>query len=62
MSIKSDLKKQAVKAKSRLRMAARKPKELNSHAVTFVTCEHCGNEQADMGKNVMCEQCDEAIS
>ncbi len=28
----------------------------------FVTCEHCGNQQADMGRNVLCEQCDEPIS
>lgn len=26
--------------------------------VIFVTC-HCGNEQGDMGKNVVCEECGE---
>jgi hypothetical protein len=24
----------------------------------FVTCPQCGNEQADMGNNVLCESCD----
>lgn len=23
----------------------------------FVTCPECGNEQADMGRNVECEEC-----
>lgn len=25
--------------------------------IQFVTCPECGNEQADMGKNVACEEC-----
>jgi hypothetical protein len=25
--------------------------------IKFVTCTECGNEQADMGRNVACEQC-----
>lgn len=39
----------------------KKPKN-KPEPVEFVNCEHCGNEQADMGKNVLCENCDEAIS
>ena len=63
MSIKSEMKKQIVKSKTGLRLASRKPKKPTpAEPVAFVTCEHCGNEQADMGKNVLCEQCDEAIS
>lgn len=25
--------------------------------VRFVTCDECGNEQGDMGRNVACEEC-----
>jgi len=25
--------------------------------IKFVTCPECGNQQADMGKNVACEEC-----
>ena len=25
--------------------------------IKFVTCPECGNEQADMGRNVACEEC-----
>lgn len=32
-----------------------------SDEITFVTCEYCGHEQADMGKNVTCEECGEPI-
>lgn len=28
-----------------------------SDEVQFVTCPECGNEQADMGRNVRCEEC-----
>lgn len=27
--------------------------------ITFITCAACGNEQADMGANVKCEECGE---
>lgn len=27
--------------------------------IEFVECEHCGHEQADMGRNVACEECGE---
>lgn len=25
----------------------------------FITCEECGHEQGDMGRNVTCEECGE---
>ena len=28
-----------------------------SGPLEFVTCEECGHEQADMGRNVKCEEC-----
>ena len=36
---------------------ARKAKP-KSEPIQFITCLECGNEQADMGRNVLCEQCD----
>jgi ribosomal protein S27E len=32
-----------------------------SKPAEFVRCPSCGNEQADMGRNVMCEQCGELM-
>lgn len=32
-----------------------------SSEVELITCECCGNEQADMGKNVACEECGERM-
>ena len=44
--------------------SGRKPKakKLAPEPISFVICGHCGNEQADMGRNVLCERCDEPIS
>ncbi len=52
-------KKNQVNEKTKPHLFPRVPAE---DPIQFVTCEHCGNEQADMGKNVLCEQCGEAIS
>lgn len=41
-------------------MTQRKKKqqpEKNNEPVKFVFCPECGNEQADMGRNVSCEAC-----
>ena len=37
-------------------MSKKKPK-VKSSPIVFVTCSNCGNEQADMGRNVACEEC-----
>ena len=37
-----------------MRKKKQKPK---SEEPKFVTCPECGNEQADMGRNVKCEEC-----
>lgn len=29
--------------------------------IVFVTCANCGNEQADMGRNVACEECGDTM-
>jgi hypothetical protein len=39
-------------------MAKKKTKQTEP-AVEFVICDECGNEQADMGRNVSCEECGE---
>lgn len=36
--------------------------KVEDEPITFVTCNNCGNEQADMGRNVACEECGEAVS
>lgn len=35
----------------------KKAKERPMDEIVFVVCPDCGNEQADMGRGVQCEEC-----
>lgn len=51
-------KRQTKRPQSSGKSATKSPEKKDRDEIQFVTCTECGNEQAYMGKNVLCETCD----